>query len=263
MMKLSANISMMYGHMPVEEQFAAAANDGFRYVEILFPYDHSPHWYAQRLKEHDLQLTLINTPVFRPEFPLGMAGQIKAASQFRQAFAATLEVCSQTGCKAIHVMAGLRDESLSHQAQQAVLVENLNWAAAQNTGVMLQLEALNDTDMPNYFYSSPEQVVTVLEQCQATNIGLQFDFYHVVKQGLLLDEQLQACLPWVRHIQLAGSPERHEPVLEKDGLLTAFGRLHEAGYTGFVGGEYRPRGQTRDGLGWMQPLLDKGWATLA
>lgn len=262
MMKLSANISMMYGHLPVEDQFAAAANDGFRYVEILFPYDHSPHWYAQRLKEHDLQLTLINTPVFRPEFPLGMAGQSKAASQFRHAFVATLEVCSQTGCKAIHVMAGLRDESLSRQAQQAVLVDNLNWAAAQNAETVLQLEALNDTDMPNYFYSSPEQVVEVLKQCREPNIGLQFDFYHVVKQGLLLNEQLRSCLPWVRHVQLAGSPERHEPVLEQDGLLAAFGQLHDAGYAAFLGGEYRPRGQTSDGLGWMRPLLDKGWASL-
>ncbi|HEY9280034.1 MAG TPA: TIM barrel protein [Eoetvoesiella sp.] len=261
-MKLAANLSMLYGHLPVAERFAAAAHDGFRYVEILFPYDKSPHWYAQRLKEHQLQLVLINTPVFRPEFPLGMAAQPQAASQFRQAFAATLEVCAATGCKAVHVMAGPRNYSLSPEGQLEVLVNNLNWASIQNDDVVLQLEALNENDVPDYFYSTPRQTLTVLRACEKANLGLQFDFYHVVKQGLNLDEQLLACLPWIRHIQLAGSPQRHEPALEADGLLQAFKRLHEADYKGFVGCEYRPRGQVADGLVWMRPLLNNNWASL-
>jgi hydroxypyruvate isomerase len=159
-------------------------------------------------------------------------------------------------------MPGLKDYGLSRQDQQLELIDNLLWAATRSGDVVLNLEALNDTDVPDYFYASPQQALSVLNACQRPNLGLQFDFYHVVKQGLDLNEQLQACLPWVRHVQVAGSPQRHEPVLEQHGLLAGFRQLHESGYSGFVGCEYRPAAQASDGLAWMQPLLELGWATL-
>jgi len=37
-------------------------------------------------------------------------------------------------------------------------------------------------------------------------------------------------------------------------LLAAIGLLDDLGYPGWVGCEYRPRGRTEDGLGWMARL---------
>lgn len=261
-MKLAANLSMLYGYLPVADRFAAAAHDGFHYVEILFPYDQSPQWYAQQLQQHDLQLVLINTPIDSSDYPTGMTAQSGAISRFRQGFSAVQAVCAATGCKAVHVMAGGIDTDLSRDEQQAVLVQNLDWTARQCPELILQLEALNDIDVPGYFYSRPKQVLQVLNDCSQPNIGLQFDFYHVVKQGLSLGEQLSATLPWIRHVQVAGSPERAEPALECDGLMAGFKQLYETGYSGYVGCEYRPKGHARDGLAWMRPLLDSGWASM-
>lgn len=57
------------------------------------------------------------------------------------------------------------------------------------------------------------------------------------------------------HIQIASVPERHEP---DDGELNypwLFAQLDRIGYAGWIGCEYKPRGDTRAGLGWIRPYL--------
>ena len=41
--------TLLYG-FALEARFEAARRDGFRAVEILFPYDRSPEWYAGQLQ---------------------------------------------------------------------------------------------------------------------------------------------------------------------------------------------------------------------
>src|SRR5690606_3153910 len=121
---------------------------------------------------------------------------------------------------------------------------------ADHPYLTLQLEALNSFDVPGYFYSQPSSVLAMLQSLDLPGVGMQFDFYHVVRQGLDLNRELTAALPWVRYVQVAGSPTRNEPDLSRDGLLTAFEQLVQAGYRGPVGYEYRPRGEVSDGLRW-------------
>lgn len=57
---------------------------------------------------------------------------------------------------------------------------------------------------------------------------------------------------WVRHVQMAGMPGRHEPdvaTLPWQALLQA---LDAAYYTGWGGLEYHPCTTTRAGLGWLR-----------
>lgn len=256
-MRLAANISLLYSDLPVAERFAAAARDGFRYVEILAPYDESAKWYAQQLNQHNLQLVLINTPAAPPAYPVGMAAQPQAREQFQAAMERAAEVCTATGCKAVHVMAGHAGASDARRAQSDVLKENLDWATKRYPDFVLHLEALNKTDMPDYFYSVPSQVAKELANVDSPNVGMQFDFYHVAKEGLAIEAELTRYFPVVRHVQVAGAPDRHEPVLARDNLLAGFKLLHALGYTGYVGLEYRPAQTARQGLSWVQPLLDQ------
>lgn len=253
-MKFAANLTLLYGHLPLAERFEAAARDGFTAVEILFPYDETPQWYANRLTEAGLQLALINTPI-TAEHPGGMAAQEGAQTLFQGAWAQALEVCSATGCRVVHVMAGVGEsQAESRQLQHAALLDNLAWAAAQNRSITLTLEALNRVDVPGYFYDEPQQVLSILRELDEPNIGLQFDFYHVVKQGLDVLATLAPCVPWIRHAQVAGSPDRHEPDLQQHALLEGLRRMAESGYAGFLGFEYRPRANVADGLAWARPL---------
>ncbi len=42
MPKFAANLGMLFTELPFEQRFAAAARNGFKAVELLFPYDHTP-----------------------------------------------------------------------------------------------------------------------------------------------------------------------------------------------------------------------------
>ena len=59
----------------------------------------------------------------------------------------------------------------------------------------------------------------------------------------------------VGHIQIAGVPERHEPDIGEINHPYLFALIDELGYDGWVSGEYRPRGNTSAGLGWLKPYL--------
>src|SRR5690606_39406554 len=91
----AANLTLLYGQLPLEARFEAAARDGFRAVEILYPYDRSPAWYAARLREFELELALINTPVDADAAPVGRAAQCGETENFRNDFARSEEHTSE------------------------------------------------------------------------------------------------------------------------------------------------------------------------
>ena len=62
MPRFAANLSFLYTDLPFPERFAAAARDGFRAVEYLFPYEHEVETLARLLKENGLQQALFNAP---------------------------------------------------------------------------------------------------------------------------------------------------------------------------------------------------------
>jgi hydroxypyruvate isomerase len=60
-------------------------------------------------------------------------------------------------------------------------------------------------------------------------------------------------MPLIGHMQIAGVPDRNEPDGGELNNRFLFEELDRLGYDGFVGCEYRPRGETRAGLGWFAP----------
>jgi 2-dehydrotetronate isomerase len=62
MPRFAANLSMMYPDMPFLDRFEAAAKDGFKAVEYLFPYAFPAQELAARLKVNGLQQVLFNAP---------------------------------------------------------------------------------------------------------------------------------------------------------------------------------------------------------
>jgi hydroxypyruvate isomerase len=60
MPKFAANLSLLYPELPFLDRFEAAAKDGFKAVEYLFPYAFEPAELAARLKNNGLQQVLFN-----------------------------------------------------------------------------------------------------------------------------------------------------------------------------------------------------------
>ncbi|MDI9857019.1 2-oxo-tetronate isomerase [Comamonas sp. 17RB] len=266
MPQFAANLSLMYTELPFLERFAAAARDGFRAVEYLFPYAYAPAQLAQQLRAHGLQQVLFNAPpggttldAMATAWDAGARGTLCLAGQdaaFRAGLQQALEYASVLQCPRVHVMSGLLPAGQSHAGVQALVTERLHWAAqqAQDAGVALLIEPINGRDMPGYYLQRQDQAHALVQAVDSPRLQVQMDLYHcqIVEGDVAM--KLRHYLPTGRvgHIQIAGVPDRHEPDSGELHYPYLFDLLDQLGYTGWVGCEYRPRAGTSQGLGWLQ-----------
>ena len=253
MPRLAANLSMMFNEHEFLDRFAAARKCGFEAVEFLFPYAFPQKEIAARLAGAGLQQVLFN--VAQGDWDKGDRGigAIRGReAEFREAIAVALDYADILDCPRLHVMAGLVERGASLE----VFAANLAWAApiAKQAGVQLMLEPLNPIDFPGYLNGNVETALKVIAATGSDNVFLQYDAYHLqMTQGRLL-QTFRDHQPIIRHVQIAGVPGRNEPDSSQEINFPAlFALLDELGYSGWVSGEYRPRGKTTDGLGWAGP----------
>ena len=259
MPRFAANLSLMYGEHAFLDRFGAAAADGFDAVEFLFPYEHAPRDIAAALQRHGLTQALFNLPP--GDMAAGERG-LAALPGREEEFAASLEralpYAQATGCRRLHVMAGIAVPGSDRAALHAAYVANLRRAAARVAplGITLLIEPINTRDMPGYFLTRQTQAHEVLAEVGAANLKVQMDLYHCQITEGDLAAKLRAYVGGadsrVGHLQVAGVPDRHEPDGGEVNYPFLFDLLDELGYTGFVGCEYRPRAGTSAGLGWLR-----------
>jgi 2-dehydrotetronate isomerase len=269
MPRFAANLSMLYPELDFLDRFEAAARDGFKAVEFLFPYAHEPRELAARLQANGLQQVLFNGPPGQWEAgERGMACLPGREAEFREGIGRALSYAQALACPRIHVMAGLVPEGSTREALRATYVANLRWAAgeAAKQGVDVLVEPINTRDIPGFFLNRQDQAHELLAEIGADNAKVQMDLYHcqVVEGDVAM--KIRRYLPTGRvgHFQIAGVPERHEPDVGEMNYPYLFGVIDEVaaqcGWTGWVGCEYRPRrgaqpGGTSAGLGWFSPFL--------
>ena len=152
------------------------------------------------------------------------------------------------------MMAGIPPEGADPMACRQTLVANLNAAAEffAPHGVTVLLEPINGRDIPGYFLNHQGQAVALIEAVGAANAGLQMDFYHCQIVDGDLASHLRANFAHIRHIQIAGVPERNEPDRGEVNYPYLFDLMDELGYDGWIGCEYRPAGDTLAGLDWAR-----------
>ncbi|MFP5465995.1 MAG: 2-oxo-tetronate isomerase [Gammaproteobacteria bacterium] len=258
MPRFAANLSMMYTELPFLDRFAAAASDGFRAVEFLFPYEHDPQAIAGQLQAHGLTQVLFNLPPGNwPAGERGMACHPGREDEFAQGLSLAIEYARATGCRRLHAMAGLVQPGAGVADLRATYVRNLRAAASRLAplDITLLIEPINQRDMPGYYLSQQQQAHDIVAEVGAANLKVQMDLYHCQIMEGDLTRRLERHLAGVGHIQIAGVPDRHEPDTGEVHFPYLFERLDQLGYEGYVGCEYRPRAGTRAGLGWVRPYL--------
>ena len=255
MPRFAANLSMLYPQHEFLDRFAAAAADGFEAVEYLFPYDFSAQDIKQRLSENGLVQALFNAPPGDwAAGERGIASLPGREEEFRSGIARALEYAAVLGNDRIHVMAGLLPSEDLRERHHAVYVQNLAYAAEQaaKAGITVLIEPINTRDMPGFFLNRQDQAQAVCKEVGAANLKVQFDFYHCqIVEGDVVSK-LRRDFAGVGHIQIAGVPDRHEPNLGELNYTWLFEEIDRLGYTGWIGCEYRPKGDTSEGLQWLR-----------
>ena len=253
MPRFAANLTMMFNEVPFLDRFEAAARAGFPAVEFLFPYDHPVEAVAERLRAHGLAQALFNLPPGDwSAGERGLAALPERHAEMRAKFDEAVPYIRATGVPAVHLMAGKTDRSA---AADRAFRDAVAWTAERLAalGVTLVLEPLNTRDNPGYHLVDFDEAAALIKDLALPNLKLQFDLYHCQILHGDLTRRLEAMMPIVGHVQIAGVPSRHEPEGEELNFPFLFDLLDRLGYGGYVGCEYRPRAGTEAGLGWFAP----------
>jgi len=258
MPQFAANLTMMFNEHEFPARFPAAAKAGFKAVEFLFPYDYSPAEVAKWLQDNHLQNILFNLPPGDwAAGERGIAALPGREEEFRKGVDKAIEYALVLGTPQLHMMAGIVSADADKVAHHKTYLANMKYAAQAlvKHQLNLLLEPINTRDMPGYFLSTQAQAHKLREECGEPNVKVQMDFYHAqIMEGDLV-ETFKRHFKDIAHTQIASVPKRNEP---DDGEINydyIYKLLDEMGYQGWVGCEYRPKGKTEDGLGWLKPYL--------
>ncbi|MDB5570205.1 MAG: hypothetical protein JWN93_1388 [Hyphomicrobiales bacterium] len=250
-LRFSANISMMFCERPFPERIAAAARAGFDSVECHFPYAFNAREVRALVDEAGLVLNGINTsPGNAGEF--GLAAQAGREDDFARALDEALAWGAVAGASTVHCMSGVVAPEDRARAQD-VFLRNMERASdtARGSGMTLLIEPINPYDRAGYFVSRSDEVAGLLGLLGRDNVKMMFDFYHVqIAEGDLL-RRVERHWPLIGHVQFASVPERAEPDMGEIAYGAIFAALARLGWGGYVAAEYRPRGITEEGLGWL------------
>ncbi|MEZ5842644.1 MAG: hydroxypyruvate isomerase family protein [Hyphomicrobiaceae bacterium] len=253
MPRFAANLSMMFNEVAFLDRFEAAANAGFRAVEFLFPYDHPKEEVARRLKDNGLVQALFNLPPGDwAKGERGLAALAGREQDFDAALSKALAYAEATGCRLLHAMPGLRH----HGADRKTYVANLKRAArrAAVDGVSIIIEPINTRDISGFFLNTTAEARAVIFEVGEPNLGLQFDLYHRQIQEGDTAMAIREFGHLARHYQIASPPDRGEPDDGEMNYRFLFQEIDRSGFDGYVGCEYRPRGETLAGLKWAKAI---------
>jgi hydroxypyruvate isomerase len=256
------NCSILFTELPLLERPAAAKAAGFDGVEFWWPFaeavppDAEVDRFVRSVTDAGVQLVGLN--FFAGDMPGGDRGLVSwpaRSGEFRDNVEVTIGVGERLGCRAFNALYGNRVEDADQVAQDDLATENLAIAgrAAARIGGTVLVEPVSGA--PRYPLLTAADAVGVIDRVAAqtgvANLGLLCDLYHLAVNGDDLDQVIATYADRVAHVQIADAPGRNEPgtgTLDLDRYLAL---LAAAGYSGWVGLEYKPSGASVDSFAWL------------
>jgi hydroxypyruvate isomerase len=262
MLRFGANVGpgMLFSEYPFLERFDRAAVAGFGAVEYPQPYGENIQAIQDALRRTGLEQAQFNLPWGDVPGQRGSTNDPDRQEVFRDDVARALEIAVQLGCPRVLCHAGVALSGVPIDVQWGTIVENVRYAAEQAhpAGVRILIEPLNPCDVPGYLLTTTAQALRLLDEVGHPNTAILFDVYHAQRAEGNLVATLRAHFGRIDHIELADSPDRHQPGTGEINVPFLLGELEAAGYTGWICPEYRPLGGTEKSLGWMREWLARG-----
>lgn len=253
----SAHIGYLFNEVPLDRRFAAARDAGFRMVEHPSLYSLPAARVRQLLAECGLGLVQSSFPagdIARGE--KGFAALPDQIERFRASLAGSVDYAVEAGIPALHCMAGVRPADADPRQMWDTYIANMRAAAgaAAEHGILLLIEPISSGSIADYFIEDPMDAVRAIAEIGAPNVRLLYDVFHATMIGSDPFAFIRDHAELIYHIHIADHPGRHEPGTGTIDFQRLHGTLEDVGYDGFIGCEYVPRGDTVEGLGWMNGI---------
>ena len=276
MPRFAANLHYLFNEHDFIDRFEAAAAAGFRGVEAQVPYHWPASILASKLQEHNLEMALIDT--LQGDWDKGERGLAALPgreAEFRDAINRAAEYASALKCSCVHVIAGTVPDGADRDVMKQTYLRNLGHAAEalEPFGVAAVIEPINPHmgvvqggelyttyGMRGFYLTSTAQALAAIDEVGHPNLHLHLDIYHMQLTEGRLTDTLQAAMKrttgpgQLRHLQVSSVPGRNEPDRGEINYPYLFGLIDDLGFGGWVGCEYRPKGNTLDGLAWASPF---------
>ena len=119
---------------------------------------------------------------------------------------------------------------------------------AEDNGITISMEYLNSkVDHPDHQFDNMEWGVALCEMIDSPNFKILYDIYHAqIMEGDVV-ATIRKYHQYISHYHTAGVPGRHE--IEENQELNyryIMNEIHKTGYTGFIGQEFIPTGETQE-----------------
>lgn len=250
----AANLTMLWTELDPYERFAAAARQGFRHVEMLFPHELDADRLEQTLREHRLEMVLFDPAP--GNWAIGERGLLclpGREDEFIRSVHDAIALATRLGTRRLNALAGILPGGTSSAAATKVAVANLRRAAPliEQAGLTLLVEPINAIDMPGYLAGTVEKAAELVDAAESSVVRLQLDQYHVAMAGGDAIDAFHRYAPLIAHVQIADVPGRHQPGTGEQPIDAFLDELDRTGYAGYVGLEYRPLGTTEESLTWL------------
>ena len=260
MIKLAVNLSMIFTEVPLIERFALAQAQGFKHVEIQFPYELSIEQIQSQLTMHDLTLCLINLPAGDlMQGGNGLAGVPGMELEFHRGLEQAIQYATALNVPSVNILAGKQPLDSDLLPCLNTLSNNLKLACHRLSDHHIQpvFEMINSTDMPRFLVQNIAQAQEMLEAVQHPALKIQYDCYHMAMMGEDVLEALKENIHDIGHIQFADCPGRHEPDTAQIHFAEIFQWLNQSAYSGYIAAEYRPQAHSSHSFAWKDKYFAK------
>ena len=255
MIKLAANLTMLWNEIDFLDRFDAAAKAGFTGIEYLFPYAYPKDALAERLRRYGLKQVLHNLPAGDwAKGDRGNACDPARVGEFQDGVGKAIDYARALDCTQVNCLAGIAPSGVDAEKVRATFVSNLCFAADKlgAAGIRLLIEPINTFDIPGFYLSHTQQALDIIRDTGSSNLFVQYDIYHMQRMEGELANTIKANLAKIAHVQLADNPGRNEPGTGEINYRFMFGFIDSIGYDGWIGCEYKPKSSTDEGLGWRR-----------
>jgi len=254
MPRFAANLTMLWPELDVYDRFRAAAEAGFRRVEILFVHALEAGRVERALRENELELVLFDPAP--GDWTSGERGLLSVPGREEEFLATVRDAVSSAqrfGTKLLNALAGIPQAGVPRAEAERTAVANLRAAVplVEKIGARILVEAINSVDMPGYLADTVERAAALVEAAGSPLVRLQLDQYHVGMAGADARAALRRYASLIAHAQIADVPGRNQPGTGTQPIREFLDELDRIGYRGSVGLEYRPRGSMDEALAWL------------
>lgn len=135
-LRFAANLSILYGHLPLPQRPAAATADGFTAVETWWPFteptppDRETDAFAEALDDAGVRLVAMNFA--EGDMRAGDRGLLSSpgrAGEFRASIDTAVGFAARTGCRVLNALYGNREPGTGPARQDELALESLTKAA--------------------------------------------------------------------------------------------------------------------------------------